>query len=80
MTKLFGRGTDFIVIDESIFKIGEGGLHVIQSFISTENSEQIQIQGRTARQGDPGTYILIAKTSDLERLEMEPKSINNFYY
>ena len=39
MTKIFGRGTDFIVIDESIFKIGEGGLHVIQSFISTENSE-----------------------------------------
>ena len=36
MTKSFGRGTDFIVFDESIYKIGDhGGLHVIQTFIST---------------------------------------------
>lgn len=39
MTKSFGRGTDFIVFDESIFKLGvNGGLHVIQTFLSSENS------------------------------------------
>jgi preprotein translocase subunit SecA len=66
MTKSFGRGTDFIVFDESILSLGgHGGLHVIQTFLSVEISEEIQIQGRTARQGDPGTYILIIKNTDL---------------
>lgn len=35
MTRSFGRGTDFIAFDESIFKIQDhGGLHVIQTFLS----------------------------------------------
>jgi preprotein translocase subunit SecA len=38
MTNPFGRGTDFIVYDETIFKIDHGGLHVIQTFISVDQS------------------------------------------
>ena len=38
MTNSFGRGTDFIVYDETIFKIGRGGFHVIQTFISFDQS------------------------------------------
>ena len=38
MTNSFGRGTDFKVYDEALFKIGDGGLHVIQTFLSIDLS------------------------------------------
>lgn len=38
---------------------------MIQTFISVDESEQVQIQGRTARQGSPGTYSLIITIQDL---------------
>ena len=47
MTASFGRGTDFVVYDP-IVKESEGVL-VIQTFISIDKSEEIQIIGRTAR-------------------------------
>ena len=65
MTNSFGRGTDFKVTDKSIFEIGQGGLHVIQTFLSVDKSEEVQIQGRTARQGDPGSFSLIITVQDL---------------
>jgi preprotein translocase subunit SecA len=79
MTRSFGRGTDFIAFDESIFgKNNDGGLHVIQTFLSLENSEEKQIQGRTARQGDPGTFRLIITTNHLDRLKLKPIKNGNF--
>jgi len=57
MTNSFGRGTDFILFDKSVSKLG--GLHVIQTFLSIDASEEVQIQGRTARQGEKGSYKLI---------------------
>ena len=45
--KDFGRGIDFICTDEKVIK--KGGVHVIQTFFSTEEGEEIQIMGRTAR-------------------------------
>ena len=57
ITKSLGRGTDFIIRDDSIIK--SGGVHVCQTFYSQTKSEEIQIKGRTARQGDPGSYSLI---------------------
>lgn len=58
MTRDYGRGTDFKVFDESIFTLGtHGGLHVIQTFLSVENSEEVQIRGRTARQGDRKSVV-----------------------
>eukprot|EP00854_Cymbomonas_tetramitiformis_P004389 gene4389-5398_t len=47
-TAVFGRGTDFFCKDRKLQEIG--GMHVIQTFVSLEKSEELQIQGRTARQ------------------------------
>eukprot|EP00957_Ditylum_brightwellii_P107756 8220808-Ditylum_brightwellii.AAC.1 len=41
-TAVFGRGTDFFCKDETIQR--NGGVHVIQAFLSEEESEEIQIQ------------------------------------
>lgn len=46
-TRPFGRGTDFVCRDEQVLM--NGGVHVIQTFLSELKSEFIQIQGRTAR-------------------------------
>ena len=80
-TRIFGRGTDFIVFDEIVS--GNGGVHVIQTFLSEEISEEIQIMGRTARQGADGSYgIIIARSSldkfDITEKELQEKS-NDFY-
>ncbi|ETO21276.1 hypothetical protein RFI_15929, partial [Reticulomyxa filosa] len=53
-TRAFGRGTDFICRDEIV--ASNGGPHVIQTFLSEELSEEVQIKGRTARQGESGSY------------------------
>jgi len=63
-TAIFGRGTDFFCKDETVQK--NGGVYIIQAFLSEERSEEIQIQGRTARQGKKGSYQLILLDSDLE--------------
>jgi len=63
-TAVFGRGTDFFCKDETVQR--KGGVHVIQGFLSEERSEEIQIQGRTARQGKKGSYQMILLDSDLE--------------
>jgi len=54
MIREFGRGTDFKCFDGRM--IDGGGVHVIQAFFSTEIAEEIQIKGRTARQGARGSY------------------------
>lgn len=57
MTNSFGRGTDFNLLDTNIKE--KGGLHVIHAFLSHDESEEIQIKGRTARQSNPGSYDCI---------------------
>lgn len=61
---VFGRGTDFFCKDTKVEKSGE--VHVIQTFLSEQRSEEVQIQGRTARQGKKGSYKLILPEEDLE--------------
>lgn len=63
-TAVFGRGTDFFCKDEKVES--NGGVHVVQAFLSEELSEEIQIQGRTARQGKKGTYSMVLLDKDLE--------------
>ena len=65
LTKVFGRGTDFVCRDQTV--IGGGGVHVIQTFLSEELSEEIQIKGRTARQGKDGSYSMILLENELEK-------------
>lgn len=59
MIREYGRGTDFVCHDERMLE--GGGVHVIQAFFSTEISEEIQIKGRTARQGARGSYRYVKK-------------------
>jgi methanogenic corrinoid protein MtbC1 len=64
-TKIFGRGTDFVVRDQIVS--ANGGAHVIQTFLSDELSEETQIMGRTARQGEDGSYNMIISKNSLEK-------------
>ncbi len=67
-TKVFGRGTDFISRDTQLND--RGGTHIVQTFLSEMLSEEIQIQGRTARQGQEGSYSLVLLEEDaLEECE-----------
>lgn len=54
MIRDFGRGTEFKCFDKRM--LDEGGVHVIQAFFSTDPSEEIQIRGRCARQGNDGSF------------------------
>ena len=56
-TRIFGRGTDFIVTDDRVNEIG--GPHAIQTFFSLDVSEEIQIKGRTARNGGNGSFSMV---------------------
>ena len=64
LTRTFGRGTDFICRQPQL--ITHGGIHVLQTFFSEELSEEYQIKGRGARQGDRGSYRMILRDKDLE--------------
>ncbi|CAF3605157.1 unnamed protein product [Rotaria sp. Silwood1] len=72
-TKNFGRGTDFVCYDQNVSD--NNGIHVIQTFLSEEVSEEVQIKGRTARQGDLGSYSMILLDSDLEKFQIEKTHI-----
>lgn len=56
-TREFGRGTDFKYHGSAV--IEAGGLAVIQAFFTFDYSEEIQIRGRTRRQGTTGSYEII---------------------
>ena len=43
LSRAFGRGTDFICYDERLE--ATGGVHVLQTFISEDISEETQIKG-----------------------------------
>ena len=64
LTRTFGRGTDFICRNQQL--LANGGIHVLQTFFSEELSEEYQIMGRGARQGDRGSYRMILLDIDLE--------------
>lgn len=69
-TKVFGRGIDFVVVEDSVKK--SGGLYVVQTFISNEQSESVQIEGRTARQGESGSFNLIVTNAQVRKLALDP--------
>ena len=64
LTRAFGRGTDFICSNQQV--LSYGGIAVLQTFFSEELSDEYQIMGRGARQGDPGSYKMILLDEDLE--------------
>jgi hypothetical protein len=76
ITRALGRGTDFFCRDGSVLE--NGGVHVLQTFWSIDKSEQIQIMGRTARQGQEGSYSLVLCRKHLERLGIEPDDLDRW--
>ncbi len=83
LQRLFGRGTDFYCLDEQL--INAGGVHVIQTFVSEEVAEEVQIKGRTARQGNKGSFSFVLQGEHLEKFHIGPEDIstmkktNKFY-
>jgi len=66
LTRCFGRGTDFVCHDQTVS--ANGGVHVVQTFLSEELSEEIQIKGRTARQGGVGSFSMVLLDTSLEKV------------
>jgi hypothetical protein len=76
ITRALGRGTDFFCRDGTVLE--NSGVHVLQTFWSIDESEQIQIMGRTARQGQVGSYSLVLCRKHLERLGVEPDDLQKW--
>jgi len=74
LSKEFGRGTDFIIYDDRVNDAG--GVHVIQTFLSEELSEETQIKGRAARQGCNGSYSMVLSELHLEKFHITLKDID----
>lgn len=52
-------------------------MHIIQAFLSKDKSEEVQIQGRTSRQGKSGTFSLILAESAVRALGLDSVSLRN---
>eukprot|EP01126_Amoeba_proteus_P035442 TRINITY_DN3575_c0_g1_i2.p1 TRINITY_DN3575_c0_g1~~TRINITY_DN3575_c0_g1_i2.p1 ORF type:complete len:976 (-),score=254.01 TRINITY_DN3575_c0_g1_i2:133-2694(-) len=79
LTRSFGRGTDFVCYDKKVNRPEVGGVHVIQTFISQEPSEEIQIKGRTTRQGKPGVYSIVLRLQEdlVGELGLDPSLVES---
>jgi hypothetical protein len=83
LSRELGRGTDFYVYSDSID--AAGGVVVIQTFLSEDVSEEVQIKGRTARQGNNGSYCLVLSEQDLltdfnvDAASLAPMRVSNTY-
>ena len=76
-TRDYGRGTDFITYDDKLNRAG--GVHVIQTFLSEDVSEEVQIQGRTARQQNNGSYSLVLNLAELERFDIHEAEVKKMH-
>lgn len=73
LSREHGRGLDFHCTDKKVEELG--GLHVVQTFLSEELSEEIQIRGRTARQKNKGSFQMILLLEDLEKFMVSAADI-----
>ncbi len=71
-TNMAGRGTD-IILEDDVKKAG--GLHVIATEIHSSKRIDRQLVGRSARQGDPGSYQFFLSLEDELLRCREPKEI-----
>lgn len=76
MTRAYGRGTDFVCRDQGLRL--NGGVHVIITFLPDDESERVQIEGRTCRQDDPGSSRKVLFAKDLEG-QLGIKNIENVF-
>ena len=73
LSREHGRGLDFHCSDKNVDDLG--GLHVVQTFLSEELSEEIQIRGRTARQKNKGSFQMILLSEDLAKFRITTADI-----
>ncbi|MEZ6126933.1 MAG: translocase [Planctomycetaceae bacterium] len=71
-TNMAGRGTD-IILEDSVKKAG--GLHVIATEMHSSKRIDRQLVGRSARQGDPGSYQFFLSLEDELLRCREPKEV-----
>lgn len=72
---VFGRGQNFkCYVDHAD---AYGGVHVMQTFFSSDVSEEVQIMGRTARQINKGTYFLCVSLPDLSWLGVKVSDLTS---
>ncbi|KAL4469878.1 hypothetical protein ABPG72_011099 [Tetrahymena utriculariae] len=75
-TRQYGRGWDFITTSSDLNELG--GIHVIQAFFSEDSSEFQQIQGRTARQDQCGSFsLIINKQNILDEFQLNQSDFEN---
>jgi len=73
LTVSFGRGTDFVVHDQEVSS--NNGVHVVLTFLPEELSEEVQIQGRTARQSEEGSFSMVLLDRSLEKFHVLPEDL-----
>ncbi|MFN8705943.1 MAG: translocase, partial [Planctomyces sp.] len=71
-TNMAGRGTDILLTDE-VRKAG--GLHVIATELHSSKRIDRQLVGRSARQGDPGSFQFFLCLEDELLRSREPKEV-----
>jgi len=71
-TNMAGRGTD-ILLDESVRNAG--GLHVIATELHSSKRIDRQLVGRSARQGDPGSFQFFLSLEDELLRSREPREV-----
>jgi preprotein translocase subunit SecA len=71
-TNMAGRGTD-ILLEEDVRRAG--GLHVIATEMHSSKRIDRQLVGRSARQGDPGSYQFFLSMEDELLRCREPKEV-----
>ncbi|CAG9311001.1 unnamed protein product [Blepharisma stoltei] len=74
-TRVFGRGIDFKCQNQTVES--SGGVHVIQTFLSEEASEETQIMGRSARQGQQGSFSMVLFAEELQKFQINDIDILN---
>lgn len=67
-TKAFGRGVDFTCYHPVV--LANGGVHVLQTFLSENASEETHLLGRTGYQGNPGSCSRIFLDDDLKKFSI----------
>ena len=71
-TNMAGRGTD-IILEDDVRKAG--GLHVLATEMHSSKRIDRQLVGRSARQGDPGSYQFFLSMEDELLRCREPKEV-----
>eukprot|EP01084_Bolivina_argentea_P285022 488667_1 len=72
-TEEYGRGIDFKVFDK---QLDRKGMHVELTYWPHTLAEEIQIKGRTARQGNQGSFHIILNEEEItDQFEVKSEDI-----